>query len=208
MENTSNKLAEENDVNQLDSEFLSRQLVWFTPKGEVFEDSVAVLRTPGNLRIIFGGNADSNFISGVISFAITDPALAITPAAQRGFCRGRQLSLNVVDLDSYMRAFDVLSCIDLIEEKRGEPYRRNSGDIPAAMLYDFCDAFPTLLHEWMWLVLKVLQIPEQIVKVIERLYSLIFCIFFGGWGWVISVSGFGWSQNWLPSQFYFVLSGV
>ena len=120
------------------------------------EDSVAVLRTPENLRIILGGNADSKLISGAISFAITDPALAITPAAQRGFCRGSQLSLNVVDLDSYMRAFNVLSSIDLVEEKRSEPYRGNICDIPAAMLYDFCNAFLILLHEWTWLVLKVL----------------------------------------------------
>ena len=99
-------------------EFFNRQLVRFAPKGEVDEDSVAVLRTPGNLRTIFSGNADSKLISAAISFAITEPTLAITPAAQRGFCRGRQLSLNVVDLDSYMRAFNLLSDIDLTEEKR------------------------------------------------------------------------------------------
>ena len=64
--------------------------------------------------------------------------------------------------------------IDLTPEKRSEPYLGNIGDIPAAMSYDFCNAFPTLLHEWMWLVLKVLKIPKDIVKVIERLYSKIF----------------------------------
>ena len=42
------------------------------------------------------------------------------------------------------------------------------------MFYDFCNAFPTLLHEWMWLVLKVLKILREIVKVIERLYTSIF----------------------------------
>ena len=31
-------------------------------------------------------------------------------------------------------------------------YKGNISDIPAVMLYDFCNAFPTLLHEWMWLV--------------------------------------------------------
>ena len=153
---------------------LNRQLCWFAPKGEVDQDSIAVLRTPGNLCTIFGGNADSKLISGAISFAITEPALAITPADQRGFCRGRQLSLNVVDLDTYMRAFNLLSKIDLTEEKRNEPYRGRIADLPAAMLYDFSNAFPTLLHEWLWLVLKVLQIPKNIVKVIERLYSKIF----------------------------------
>ena len=73
-----------------------------------------------------------------------------------------------------MRAFNLLSNIDLAEEKRSEPYRGNIGDIPASMLYDLCNAFPTLLHEWLWLVLEVLKIPTVIVKVIERLYSNIF----------------------------------
>ena len=48
-------------------------------------------------------------------------------------------------------------------------------DIPAVMLYDFCNAFLTLLHEWMWLVLNVLRIPKHILKVIKCLYSSITC---------------------------------
>ena len=155
LENTSNNFAEEDDEDLPDLALFNRQLVWFAPKGEVDEDSVAVLRTPGNLRTIFGSNADSKLISAGISNAISEPTFAITPAAQRGFCKGRQLSLKVVDLDAYMRAFNLVSSIDLTEGKRSEPYTGNIGDIPAAMLYDFCNAFPTLLHEWMWLVLKV-----------------------------------------------------
>ena len=73
-----------------------------------------------------------------------------------------------------MRAFNLLSKVDLTEEKRSEPYRGMIGDLPAAMLYDFSNAFPTLLHEWLWLVFKVLKILKDIVKVIERLYSKIF----------------------------------
>ena len=49
----------------------------------------------------------------------------------------------------------------------------NICDIPATMLYDFCNAFPTLLHEWMWLVLNVLKIPKQLLRVIECLYTSI-----------------------------------
>ena len=46
-------------------------------------------------------------------------------------------------------------------------------DIPAVMLYDFCNAFPTLLHERMWLVLNVLCLPKPLLKVIECLYTSI-----------------------------------
>ena len=44
---------------------------------------------------------------------------------------------------------------------------------PSVMLYDVCNAFPTLLHEWMWLVLNVLRIPKPLLKVIECLYTSI-----------------------------------
>ena len=81
-----------------------------------------------------GSNADSKLISGGICYAISGAAIAITLAAQRGFCKGRQLSLNVVDLDTYMRAFNLVSSIDLTaEKKRNEPYTGNIGNIPAAM---------------------------------------------------------------------------
>ena len=39
-------------------------------------------------------------------------------------------------------------------------YKGNISDIPAVMLYDFCNAFPTLLHEWMWLVLFFCEFPS------------------------------------------------
>ena len=103
------------------------------------------------------GDIDGNL--QLIADAIVDATLAITPAAQRGFCRGRQLSLNVVDLDTYSRAFSICVNIDLTEELRGQLYRGNISDIPAAMLHDFCNAFPTVLHEWMWLVLKIIKLP-------------------------------------------------
>ena len=51
--------------------------------------------------------------------------LAVTPEAQRGFCRGRQLSLNVVDLDTMSRAFNICANIDLTEEHREQQYKGN-----------------------------------------------------------------------------------
>ena len=39
----------------------------------------------------------------------------------------------------------------------------NICDVPATMLYDFCNAFPTLLHEWMWLVFQYLKNSKVVV---------------------------------------------
>ena len=159
------------------------QYVWFPPKGELEEDSTALIRTAGDLRTLFGSNSESKLIASGIADSITSPTLAITLASQRGFCRGRQLSLNLVDIDAYMRAHNQLSGIvsNLAspcassssssassdeEETHVQPvglmsdgqvsaaserhsYKGNNSDIPAVMLYDCCNAFLTLLHEWM-----------------------------------------------------------
>ena len=58
-------------------------------------------------------------------------------------------------------------------EQRDPLYKGNIFDIPAVMLYDFCNAFATVLHEWMWLVLNVLRIPKPLLKVIKCLYTSI-----------------------------------
>ena len=97
------------------------QLVWFAQKGELDDDSVAVLRKPVNLRTIFGSNADAKLIFAGVSDSIVDATLELTPAAQRGFCRGRQLSLNVVDSDTYSKAFNICADRDLTKEHRDLP---------------------------------------------------------------------------------------
>ena len=81
-------------------ERFSMQNVWFAFKGTHDDDKQAVYRAPGQLRTKFGGNCDSKIIPGATASNILEPTLAVTPFCQRGFCRGRQLALNVVDLDS------------------------------------------------------------------------------------------------------------
>ena len=90
---------------------------------------MAVLRTPDSLRTIFGRNADVKLISAGVSDSIVDATLAITPAAQHGFCRGRQFSLNVVDLDTCSKAFNNCANIDSTEEHRDQQYRARIGGI-------------------------------------------------------------------------------
>ena len=107
LESTAKHFGTAEEVQGLD--VFNQQFVWFPPKGEVDQDSIAIIRTAGNLRTIFGSNSDSKLIAGGIADALALPTFAITPAMQRGFCRGRQLSLNVVDIDTYMRSFNDLS---------------------------------------------------------------------------------------------------
>ena len=108
-------------------------------------------------------NFDSKLISGCIGHVITPATLAITPVCQRGFCRGRQFALNVVDLDAYMRVYNACFDFDQVLE--------NIKNIPCTPLYDFCNAFPTLLHAWLFLVLKIYGLPTHLWWAINWLYT-------------------------------------
>ena len=52
--------------------------------------------------------------------------------------------MNVVDLDTYSKAFNICANVDLTEELRGQLYRGDISDIPAAMLYDLLMPSPRL----------------------------------------------------------------
>ncbi len=146
------------------SEF-NEQLLWFALKGVCDEDDIAAYRTPGQLRTIFGSNTDCTTIAAGIAAKLVPPTLALTPFIQRGFCKGRQLGLNVVDFDSYMRAYNVMHT--------GMWSTDNIANLPVTALYDFCNAFPTMLHQWLFLVLDSLQLPATFKWVIWWLYSCI-----------------------------------
>ena len=159
----------------------NKQKVWFLPKGECEDDKVAVTRTPGNLRTVFGSNTDVKHIASCVAEAILPATLKVTPFSQRGFCRGRQLSLNIVDLDTYMRAYNCLAC--------SKDIGSCIGNAPCTALNDFCNAFPTVLHEWLFLVLEVLGVPLHIRRIIQWMYSEItaFSSGFGNAGFLFEV---------------------
>ena len=144
---------------------LNRQLVWFAPKGVEDEDGATCTRTPEDLRTVFGSNTDVKLISSAVAVKITPATLAVTPDIQRGFCRGRQLAMNVVDLDAYTRVYNQ-KC-DLGESM----YPSDVSTLPCTALYDFSNAFPTLNHGWLFLVLECLGWPSCLVTLVRVLYS-------------------------------------
>ena len=45
--------------------------------------------------------------------------------------------------------------------------------LPATVLYDFANAFPSLSHKWLFKVLRVVGIPNLFIQCIQHLYSCI-----------------------------------
>ena len=48
---------------------------------------------------------------------------------------------------------------------------RAISNVPCGALYDFCNAFPTFLQEWLFLVLRVLEVPTALRWIIWWLYT-------------------------------------
>ena len=109
--------------------------MWFAPQGVALSDGSTCVRPVENLRNIYGGSSDSKLIAGAVSHKMVAPTLKITPAMQRGFCKGGQLSLNTVDLDLYMRVFNC-------KYESGEGGLLDVSKLPALSRYDFPSAFP------------------------------------------------------------------
>ena len=162
MRNTTLDLSLETPATNLRK--FNQQLVWFSPKAASDDTGSAVTRTASSVRTIFGGNSDCKVIAGAVSHQLVPATLALTPWIQRGFCRGRQLSLNNVDIDMFTRVYNNSFDASLFDWS-------NVGLLPCTALYDFCNAFPTLLHDWLFLVLLCIGVPTDTFRVIRAMYT-------------------------------------
>ena len=171
------------EMPQTDLERLNEQFVWMAPKAPSANDGVVVLRTPNNLRTIFGSNADSKLIASATAYELVEPTLAVTPLSQRGFCRGRQLGVNIVDIDVFMHVFNSIFSAN-------SSYN-DVASMPGTPLYDFCNAFPTLLHEWLFLMLRCYKLPRKFRFLIFNMYQKIkaYTSGVGDNSWIFDVLG-------------------
>ena len=75
-----------------------------------------------------------------------------------------------------MRAFNVMhhgpwNFQSFPNQERASPREvLDIGRLPATGLYDFCNAFPTMLHEWLFMVLKAIKLPAHLIWIIHWLY--------------------------------------
>ena len=78
----------------------------------------------------------------------------ITPI-QRGFAPTRNLTNNIPDLDAAARA-----------DGRSE----FATQIPISLFWDFLTAFPSLAHDFVFLLLSIIQVHEDFLNVLSVLY--------------------------------------
>ena len=76
---------------------------------------------------------------------------------QRGFVHGRQLVRNVVDLDTHARIFSMSATKE---------------HLPALAFWDFAAAFPSVIHEFLFLAIAFFGLPEGFCNLIEGIYYI------------------------------------
>ena len=108
--------------------------------------------TPEETRPFYIINTSNRLLANTVCLRI-EPVLerSITPM-QRGFLPGRSMLANVIDVDEQ-------TMVSALEESE-----------PAAVFFDFKAAFPSVLHEFLFSVLRRIGIPTAIMAFITCLY--------------------------------------
>jgi hypothetical protein len=134
-------------------EGFNHSLMVFIPKGEEESDRGTVARTPGSTRPISLSNTVSKFFALAVNRPLAQVAALTVHPRQRGFVAGRSLLDNVIEVEGYAQAYTISDAAD-----------------PAILLFDIAAAFPSLAHQWLFVVLRRMKVPRFMIMCIQELY--------------------------------------
>jgi hypothetical protein len=134
-------------------EGFNNSLMVFIPKGEEESDRGTVARVPGSTRPISLSNTASKFFALAVNRPLAQVASLTTHPRQRGFIAGRSLVDNVIEIEGLGQSYAIADAPD-----------------PAILLFDIAAAFPSLAHQWLFVVLRKMRIPKFMIKCIQELY--------------------------------------
>ena len=149
----------------------------FVPKGLEEDDELGIVRSPDATRPLGLKNTDVKCISGATHYLIKRPLAARAAPQQNGFVFGRNFINNVVDLDTRARCFAMDRSLSL----------------PIMLFTDFGAAFPSVVHQWLFMVLDSPGIPIGLRNFIIGIHS--------------QVTAYG-SAGSSVTPLFFILSGV
>jgi len=147
----------------------------FIPKGDDPHDALLVARTPATTRPISLSNTDNKYFALALDRPLAEAATVTVHPRQRGFVHGRSLIDNVLEVEGF-----------------GQSYTIAEADNPAILLFDLMAAFPSLSHQWLFVVLRKMKVPMRVLKAFAALYKDCFAtiILLGGrWQRVPMLSG-------------------
>ena len=140
----------------------------FLPKGSTDEDTAkSAKRSAENTRPLGLKNTDNKVVAAVTNRSITPTIATNSDKSQNGFVIGRQGIDNVIALDTQARIQDHIA---------GNNKNLTTENIPIMPLYDFCAAFPSVAHEFIFIILTALKIPQGLYLFLKSIYENIRCV--------------------------------
>ena len=129
----------------------------FPPKGEEAGDDVDFIRDPGNTRPLTLKNTDNKLIATVTNTKIKSTLSTKSNAIQQGFIHGRTFLKNIVEIDTSARLMSNESL---------------PGDLPCLAFFDYANAFGSVMHSWIFLVLSESGWPSGFINLIRGIYNI------------------------------------
>ena len=126
----------------------------FTPKGEIHDEEMIISRHAKHTRPLTLSNTDAKIFALAINHRLAQLCVVSVVGNKWGFVNGCDISENIIEVEGAMLRASIV------------PQRS-----AAAILFDFATAFPSIAHDWIFLVLGRLGTPEKIRRVIRLLYS-------------------------------------
>jgi hypothetical protein len=134
----------------------------FLPKGSEDGDLYEVIREYSKTRPISTKNTDNKIIMGANVRVLSADYKTNTHPSQNGFVSGRNLLNNILDIDSAGRLYSL--------KFEDSAFRHVVSNTPAIVAMDFATAFPSIIHDWIWAVLRHRNLPEDFLKLFQGLY--------------------------------------
>ena len=137
----------------VDDDFNESNFV-FLPKGTDAADEMIIARKPGDTRPLSLSNTDAKSVSGALAIPFEELAVKWVSKEQRGFVRGRFMHDNIVDVEAQGVAF-------------------TSVKVPQVIMFflDFAAAFPSVAHEFIFMVLTFIGVPSNVINAVRLLYT-------------------------------------
>lgn len=138
----------------------------FLPKGSEAADEQETVREPMNTRPIALKNADNKIICAAVNNRIRHKISESACWIQRGFIAGRHFVRNIVELDDFLRKISMQAV---------------PGELPRLAFFDVSTAFASVIHSWIFLLLRRAGWPVGLVNLIEGTYhNCHACVSLGG----------------------------
>ena len=130
-------------------------LMIFIAKGQEADDDSGVVRSSGATRPLGLKNADVKCISGATYHMLRSSLATSASPLQNGFLFRRNFLNNIVDLDTHARVYSM------------QP------SLPVLLFTDFGAAFPSLIQQWLFLVLQRSGFPSGLISFLEGIHNLV-----------------------------------